>query len=253
MPVEIMGGLLHLIRARSSARWPFDPGRPVRSGDLRLILEAGRWAPTAHNMQNFEVIVVDDPERIKRIGRIRTRTSENFILENYWQLSFSKEELMAKKTGILASGFPPSWTSKEVGEGRAPQEDREGTLADRLAGAPVLLIVVTDPSRRAPDSEGDRWGLMSLGCVMENMWLMAESLDLGFHVMVAFGEGAVEREMKLILGVPDHLRIAFGCRLGHPQVGSEPYFRVRREVDDFAHHNRYGQSYGHHGGKNHEN
>ncbi len=27
-----------------------------------------RWAPTAHNMQNFEVIVVDDNEVLEIIG-----------------------------------------------------------------------------------------------------------------------------------------------------------------------------------------
>ena len=34
--------------------------------------------------------------------------------------------------------------------------------------------------RRSP---GDVLGMMSLGCVMENMWLMAESLGIRFHIL----------------------------------------------------------------------
>jgi hypothetical protein len=33
----------------------------------------------------------------------------------------------------------------------------------------ALLVILFDPSKRAPASEGDVLGMMSLGCVMENM------------------------------------------------------------------------------------
>ena len=56
-------------------------------------MEAGRWTPTAHNMQNFEVVVVDDKEVLEIIGNVKSRISEVFLRENYEQLSFSKEEL----------------------------------------------------------------------------------------------------------------------------------------------------------------
>jgi hypothetical protein len=56
----MMQDILKLIQARESARGPFDSQRPVPKQDLEQILEAGRWAPTAHNMQNFEFVVVDD-------------------------------------------------------------------------------------------------------------------------------------------------------------------------------------------------
>ena len=54
---------------------------------------------------------------------------------------------------------------------------------DYLTDGERLLRVVSrfDPAaehrfrKRAPASEGDALGIMSLGCVMQNMWLMAES------------------------------------------------------------------------------
>ena len=44
-----------------------------------------------------------------------------------------------------------------------------------------------------------------------------------------------------ILGFPSHHRIAFSCRIGYPVRGPRSYLRVRREVEEFSHHNRYGE------------
>ncbi len=65
------------IETRHSARLPFDPDRLLADGDLRTILEAARWA-LAHNMQNFEIIVLDDKATLAAIGRVRGGTSEEF-------------------------------------------------------------------------------------------------------------------------------------------------------------------------------
>jgi nitroreductase len=103
---------------------------------------------------------------------------------------------------------------------------------------PVLLLVVYDPNRRAPASEGDFLGIMSLGCMMQNMWLMAESLGLGFHVVSSLSNYEVEKELKKMLNIPAHLMIAISFRLGYP-VKPFKYLRVRRDVEDFAHYNGY--------------
>jgi nitroreductase len=77
-----------------------------------------------------------------------------------------------------------------------------------------VLIVVYDTRKRAPASEGDFLGIMSLGCVMENMWIMATSLGIGFQIMS-----------------------------GYPSSKGSKYLRVRRNVEDFTHHNKFGSKY----------
>jgi len=206
--------------------------------ELEKILEAGRWAPTAHNMQNFEIIAVDDKETLEEIGGIKNRISEVFLRENYEQLSFSKEELLRRKTGILGTMFPPSW----VDPTKMAEVARESTpmpLNQSLRGSPALIIVAYDPRKRAPASEGDVLGFMSLGCLMENMWLMASALGIGFHILSVFAAAPVEKELKRILGIPDSLKIAYACRLGYP--AAPEYLRVRREIKDFVHHNEFGK------------
>ncbi|HEY5477119.1 MAG TPA: nitroreductase family protein, partial [Tepidiformaceae bacterium] len=64
-----MPDVLELIKNRRSLRMPFDPERPVSKEHLADILEAARWSPTAHNMQNFEVVVVDDKDRRSAANR----------------------------------------------------------------------------------------------------------------------------------------------------------------------------------------
>ena len=108
-----MSDILKIIQERHSDRVPFDPNRPVAKEDLKQILEAARWTPTAHNMQNFDIIVVDEKEVLEKIGNVKSRISEVFLRENYEQLSFSREELLKKKTGILGVMFPPSWRTPQ--------------------------------------------------------------------------------------------------------------------------------------------
>ena len=67
--------LMHLIECRHSSRAPFDPAQPVAPSELARIVEAARWAPTAHNMQNFRLIVVDDPRVLVELGAIRAPIS----------------------------------------------------------------------------------------------------------------------------------------------------------------------------------
>ena len=98
--------VLELIRERRSDRVPFDEAKKVADEDLRQILEACRWAPTAHNMQNFQVVVVDDRILVSAIAAIRRPISPTFVRENYQQLSFSEEELQRKKVGLLGTMFP---------------------------------------------------------------------------------------------------------------------------------------------------
>jgi nitroreductase len=233
-----MTNLLKVIEERHSSRGPFDRERSVTKKDLKQILEAGRWAPTAHNMQNFEVLVIDDEEILKEIGHIKSQVSEEFIRENYEQLSFSKKEFLQKKVGILAAMFPPSWTDPA----RLDEAVRDGLwpLQERIQGSPTLLIVIYDSRKRAPASEGDVLGIMSLGCVMENMWLMAQSLGIGFHILSVFSGIPVEKEVKKILNIPEFMKIAFAARVGYPRSALANYLRVRRDVKDFMHHNRFG-------------
>ena len=233
-----MAEILKLIQDRQSTRVFFDPKRPVSEQDMLQLLEAARWAPTAHNMQNFEIILIDDKNMLKAISEIRIPLTETFIRENYYQLSFSEEELLQKKVGILGTTLPPAMRSPTGKLDAATIEQRHESRSRLIQSSSALLIVLYDPSKRAPASEGDFLGIMSLGCMMENMWLMAYSLGIGFQILSGFNDPPPSKEVAELLGIPKNWQIAFSVRLGHP-VTPEKHLRVRREINDFRHHNKF--------------
>jgi nitroreductase len=236
-----MPGLLKVIRDRHSTRGPFDPSRPIAKLELKKILEAARWAPTPNNMQNFEIVMVDNKEEMEAIGKIPAEMSEYFLRENYVQLSFSEDELRIKKSGMLASMFPRAWTNPEAWSPDSDYKSQLTFLGRSVLETPLLLVVLYDGGKRAPGSEGDLLGHMGLGCVMENMWLVSESLGIGFHVLTVFSDGPVEKQVKTVLHAPSHMKIAFACALGYPSDPSASYPRVRRDIEDFVHHNQFGK------------
>jgi nitroreductase len=225
------------IRQRQSAKGPYDSDRPVSAEAMKQIVEAARWAPTPHNMQNFEIIVVDDKETLKTIGEIRSSLTEEYVRENLQQMSFSEEELLQKKVGLLGVNLPPALRDPARMDEAVHGEGRG--LGDMIKNGPMLLIVLYDTRKRAPASAGDFLGILGLGCVMENMWLAASSLGVGVEILSVFIGGDVEKRVKQILKVPDYMAIAFGARLGYPIPRPRKYLRVRRDPEQIIHHNVY--------------
>lgn len=61
-----------LIRARESIR-SYDPEKPVEREVLNRILEAGRLAPSACNLQPWKFIVISSPDMLDKIRGIYSR------------------------------------------------------------------------------------------------------------------------------------------------------------------------------------
>jgi nitroreductase len=59
--------LLDIIKSRRTCRF-FKPGGEVPDRDVKLILEAARWAPSARNLQPLEYLIIRDPEKKKLIS-----------------------------------------------------------------------------------------------------------------------------------------------------------------------------------------
>ena len=175
MDPEISDRVLYAIETRHSSRAPFDPTWHVTGRELARVLEAARWAPTAHN---FRLVTIDDPSVLAELGRI-------------------------------------------------------GLRAEAIAGAPLVIVVLYDPTSRE-----DPLGMMSLGCVMENMWLAAHAEHLDVQIVSSFAAEGVESEVKRVLAIPPPWRVAFAMRLGHALPSPHPQ-RVRRHLASFVGRNRF--------------
>ena len=175
-----------LIEGRHSTRAPFDPAQTVSERELARIVDAARWAPTAHNMQNFRLVAIDDRAVLDELGRIRS----------------------------------------------------DKIFAEVIAGAPLVIVVLYDPTQPAPGEHGLDDAMISLGCVLENMWLTAQACHLDVQVASTFASPGAEPEVKRVLGVPAPWRIAFALRVGHA-VATRDQLRVRRDPEMFVHRNHF--------------
>jgi nitroreductase len=234
-----MNEVLKIIKERQSSRVQYDPNRPISEENLRQILEAARWAPTGHNMQNYEIMVIDDKAILEKIREIKSRVLEVFLRDNYLHLSFSEDELQQKKMGILSTSFPPDWVDPTKFS-QIAKESSPIQLNNSIRGSPTLLMVLYDPSKKAPALAVDVYGFISLGCLMENIWLAATELGINMQILSLSATVSVEQELKQILEIPEPLKIAYTIRLGYPIMPAKS-LRVRRNIEDFTHHNLYNQ------------
>ena len=145
--------------------------------------------------------------------------------------------MKSKRVGILGNQFPPKWRDASKLD-EAVKERTPNLLSYTIRGGNTILIVLYDERKRAPASEGDMLGFFSLGCVMENIWLMAQALGISVHIMSTFN--SMQEELRNILKFPDYMKIGFSLKLGYPASESTKNLRVRREIESFTHYNVYG-------------
>ncbi len=66
--IEQTKEILSLIKKRWSPR-EFDPAKKIPQRDLTMLFEAARWAPSAHNEQpwNFIIVTKENPEQFEKM------------------------------------------------------------------------------------------------------------------------------------------------------------------------------------------
>jgi 5,6-dimethylbenzimidazole synthase len=186
-----------LVKERRSVR-TFEKAA-VSESQLAGILEAGRWAPSPLNLQPWQFILVDDPQ-IK--ARVRSASEE------------AREEVKAQDG--------PSWAAKYQ--------------MDFLTEAPILLVVVVDPSKGGLGGYfGQQYGAMqgASACV-QNILLACADMGLGALWFTFFRP----EKLRPVLNIPDNLEIAGIIPIGTP--GGDTKAPPRKEPK--IHKNGYTES-----------
>jgi len=164
-----------LLSTRRSCR-TFD-ATPVTEEQIDAILQAGCWAPSPLNLQPWEFILVTDPEikaQVKEAGE------------------------KAKNEVTAADG--PGWVKKYS--------------ADFIQEAPLLIIVVFDPSKGGLGMFfGQEYGaLQATSACIQNMMLKASELGLESLWFTFFRPDV----LVPIFNIPENLEIAGVIALGTP-------------------------------------
>jgi nitroreductase len=155
---------------------------PVSRENIRTILDAANWAPSAMNRQQWQFVVVTG----KKIGEM----GESFkrVIEEYTR----------------------NWDSSRM---RGSPFTREEFIrfAATYGGAPVVIAVLTDTAN-TPDFQ--RANLESASAAMQNLILAATALGLGTCWMT--GPLQDEKALRRILQIPEGKEVIAVTPLGWP-------------------------------------
>jgi len=187
--------LMDVVRQRRSIRKYTEQTVPVET--IRKILEAGTWAPSAHNAQPWQFIVLTEED--------------------------SKCD--------LADAMAEVWL-KELEKDGLPKIMREASVrnsADRFSNAPVLILACLSledmdayPDEKRKTNERDL-AVQSLGAAIQNLLLVAHDEGLGtcWYCAPIFCKEAVRDTLK----IPSEVEPQALITLGYPAEQPNPPVR----------------------------
>jgi nitroreductase len=172
---------------------------PVDEDAIQTVLSAAVAAPSSSNTQPWAFVVIRDAEKKSLIGK---------VISDRWH------SLM----DAYFAALPPD---------RRRLHDGATRLVENTAGVPVVILACLD-LERASKSEEARYA--SIYPAVQNLLLAAWSLGLGSCITTHASSAARgENEVKEILGMPKHVKIAALVYLGHPAGPHRPPKRIGLE------------------------
>jgi nitroreductase len=198
--------LYQLAANRRSIRG-YDRTKDVSHEIVSKILDCARWAPSGGNGQPWEFIVVRDEKTRNQIADL-----------------FLKQQEHKREMEMAVRG-----EAKMTGDG--------------FRHAPVHIIVLGDPRVketypvRTMLDKADSHFYTGLANATLLIHLAATSLGLASQYVSDAGSPYMETMLKVLLGVPEPLRVYHLIPLGYASRPIPP--RPRRELDEMLHHERY--------------
>jgi nitroreductase len=198
--------LHELVVTRRSIRG-YDQTRDVPDEMVRKILDCARWAPSGGNGQPWEFIVIRDE-------KIRHQIADLFLK----QQEHKREMEMAVRGEAKMTG-------------------------DGFRHAPVHIIVLGDPRvketypvRTMLDKAESHFytGLANATLLIH---LAATSLGLSSQYVSDASSPYMETMLKVMLGIPEPLRVYHLIPLGYAKAPVAP--RPRRELEEIMHYEKY--------------
>jgi len=205
----LMNHIMDSIKERRSIRKY--SSRKVSTDIIRQVLEAARWAPSAHNAQPWRFIVLTDA-------------------------SLKRE---------LSKAMADVWIADMIKDG-IPSEARESmskASVERFTHSPVLIVAcltMKDMIKYADElrqkSERDL-AVQSLGAAVQNLLLAAHAKGLGACWFCA--PIFCKETMRKILKIPDDIEPQALITLGYP--AEKPHAPSRKPLETYSYLDYWGK------------
>ncbi len=201
-----------VIKERRSIR-KYAP-KQVEEAVLREVLDAARWAPSAHNAQPWRFIVLTDDNLKRKLAE---------AIAAAWKLDMVKD-------GVSAEAC----------------ENKAAASIERFTRAPVLVVACltlrdmtryTDKARQRCERD---LALQSLGAALQNMLLAAHAKGLGacWFSAPVFCKDTVRDALKAPVDVEPQALIALGYPAEKPKAPS------RKPLGSYVYRDCWGGKFG---------
>ena len=251
--------LLEIITRRRSYRGKFID-KLITQNDIEQLIEASRWAPSPFNIQPWELIFVTSKEKKESLAKLTAKCITNqfkdprFLADNGKWMRLTIEEWKKHGDGVLIDdhvNLPDVIKDKRklhplirnlkhlrvlgyLGVGKLPAKE----FAELVKQAPLLILVLINKNRRSPGENGRMWVLLGIGAMIQNLLLMAESLNIGSQFISAPLETKSDREeVKKIFSIPSTYEPISLLRLGY--IKSQQHNSVRIDASKFVHYDSF--------------
>lgn len=194
-----MNSIIQNIKQRRSIRKYKNKKIPKKL--IKEIIEAGRYAPSAHNSQPWRFVVITNKKKIKE-------------LSNYVKNWFKRRE----KIGHIV-GFFNKKVKNELEAAKKRLVEQDLFFYD----APLLILIYAKP---------DRFTVQNCSSAAQNMMLAARSLGIG-SCWIGFADLVINKNRKLMngLGVPKDHKIIAHLIFGYPIKFPEKAMERKKEAD----------------------
>ena len=242
--------LFEAIRRRHTTNGAF-ADRAIDPEHKRAIFELAARAPSHFNSQPWRFVVVEDPERRRALGRVAGESMRDLMDDGRFFLQYRKffrltpEEAAATKDGIHIDNIPSvlrpfakyAFTERGVSVMKTLRVPNVlGNDARRLVEtSPMLLGIALSREIYKPEELTGLYTMISLGAVIQTIWLAATSFGMGFQ-FVSTPQEIPEKWalVSALLGVPDDFELMVLCRLGYEDAA------IRRPTIDWTSPQRKG-------------
>ncbi len=223
--------LFEAIYARHTTNGAF-ADRPIAAADLQQLLALVARAPSHFNSQPWRFVAVQDAERRRALGAIAGKSMRQLIEEGaFWQqykryFRFNQAEVNATSDGIHFDTMPAvlrpfikylftEQGSKVINAMQVPRV--LGNDARRLvAGSPLLLGLALNRTEYRPDELSGLYSVISLGAVVQTLWLGATALGMGLQFVSTPQEiPSSWARVGALLAVPAEYELMLLVRLGY--------------------------------------
>lgn len=219
------------IRRRHTTNGAF-AARPVAAEHKRAILELATRAPSHFNSQPWRFVVVEDEGRRAELGRIagdsmRRLMADGRFFQQYRRFfRLSAEEAGASNDGIHIDNMPPVLrpVAKYMLTDRGSQMLNTfqvprvlGNDARKLVqSSPLLLGIALSREIYRPGELSGLYTLISLGAVVQTIWLAATAFGIGLQFVSTPQEIPEQWErVGKLLEVPADWELMLMLRLGY--------------------------------------